>query len=229
MTETSARNGILIRRRRLLSALAPNRNLALGQYRARAGVYDLELAMLEPVRRRSVDRLHLKRGQVVFDIACGTGLSFPLLRERVGRDGRIIGIEQSPEMLAQAQSRVAQRGWKNVTLLNAPVEEAEIPCAGDAAFLHFTHDVLRTPEAVANVMCHLRPGARVVAAGLKWAPLWAMQVNLAVWQAALRSVTSLEGLREPWNHLTPYVSGLEVESLLGGGVFIARGIRSAAD
>lgn len=41
----------------------------------------------------------------------------------------------------------------------------------DDALFHFTHDVLRSPAAVANVMPALRPGAGVVACGLKWSAL----------------------------------------------------------
>jgi len=59
------------------------------------------------------------------------------------------------------------------------------------SLLHFTHDVLRRPQALDHVLAHLRPGARIVATGLQWAPGWALPVNLFVWGAAWRSVSSL--------------------------------------
>jgi len=82
---------------------APDRQAALEQYRRRAAVYDLELALFEPLRRAAVARLALQRGETVLDCGCGTGLSLPLLRAAVGAPGRVVGIEQSPEMLAQAR------------------------------------------------------------------------------------------------------------------------------
>jgi SAM-dependent methyltransferase len=160
---------------------------------------------------------------VVLDVGCGTGLSFELLERGVGESGRIVGIEQSPEMIERARQRVRQRRWDNVSLLCAPVEAAEIALLADAALFHFTHDILQQPEAVANVLRHLRPGARVVATGLKWADPWRWPTNLFVLPAALRSVTSLDGLDAPWAGLAAAMPDLVVKSTLLGGVFIASG------
>jgi ubiquinone/menaquinone biosynthesis C-methylase UbiE len=201
----------------------PDRSAALAQYRRRAAVYDLELAVFEPIRRQAVASLGLRRGDVVLDIGCGTGLSLPLLRAAVGARGRIIGIEQSPEMIAKARQRVAQQRWKNVTLLCAPVEQAEIPGRADAALFHFTHDILRRPEAVAQVLRHLRPGASVVAAGLQWASAWAWPANALVLAAALRSTTSLHGLRQPWSLLAAGLTDLDLRRMMLGAVYIAVG------
>jgi len=203
---------------------APDRAAALAQYRRRAGVYDYELALLEPIRHRAIRELGLHRGDVVLDVGCGTGLSFPLLMEGIGKSGRIVGIEQSPEMLDLARQRARQHGWRNVTLIGSPVESAEVAITADAALLHFTHDILQRPEALANVLRHLRPGARIVASGLKWAGApWQWPTNLLVLPAALRSVTSLGGLEAPWAGLTAAVPNLRVQSLLMGGVFVASG------
>jgi ubiquinone/menaquinone biosynthesis C-methylase UbiE len=204
--------------------IRPSRRGALRQYRSRAAIYDYELALLEPVRRRAIERLELKRGECVIDVGCGTGMSFSWVEDFIGSEGAIIGIEQSPEMLERARTRASEHGWRNVTLLSAPVEEAQVPAVADAALFHFTHDIMRTPAAVANVVGALRPGARVVAAGLKWAPLRAMPLNIFVCGAVLRSTTTFEGLGEPWSHLEKLVRDFEVEEMLGGGVYVASGV-----
>ena len=196
---------------------------ALEQYRKRAKVYDLELAAFEPIRRRAIARLNLAPGDTVIDVGCGTGLSFTHLQQSIGPHGHIIGIEQSPEMLAHARARVAQNGWTNVTLLNASAEEADIPAKASAALFHFTHDILRNPAAVRNVVGKLQPGAHVVAVGLQWAAPWAWPINGFVLLAAMRSVTRMEGLAQPWSLLTEQVGEMEVNSTLFGGVYIASG------
>lgn len=201
-------------------------NDALEQYRRRAGVYDLELAAFEPIRRSAIARLKLKRGDAVLDVGCGTGLSFDLLQRAVGRRGCIVAIEQCPEMLDQARARVAHAGWTNVTLLQAAVENAPIPCWVNAALFHFTHDILRNPDAIRNVVDHLEPGAKVVAAGLQWASPWNWAVNCFVAGAALYSVTSLDGLDRPWSLLAEHVGEMQVSAELWGGAYIASGVFS---
>jgi SAM-dependent methyltransferase len=159
----------------------------------------------------------------VLDVGCGTGLSLPLLQQRIGPRGAIVGIEQSPEMIERARERVARQGWRNVTLVCSPVESARIAVTADAALLHFTHDILRRPEAVAHVLAHLKPGARVVAAGLQWARGWRAPANLFVLPAALRSVSSLEGLSAPWSELAARLERIELRERLLGAVYIAAG------
>ena len=209
--------------RRLARWLTPNRTGALLQYRSRARIYDLELSLFEPVRARAIELLRINSGDTVLDIGCGTGLSFPAIERSIGATGSIIGIEQSPDMIELARTRANKNGWENVTLIAAAVEDAKIPHPADRAIFHFTHDIMRTPLAVANVRQNLKPGARVVAAGLKWAPLRAMPLNLFVWGAALRSTTTLEGLARPWSHLEELVTDLQVEEMLGGMVYLASG------
>jgi SAM-dependent methyltransferase len=211
-----------------LQRRGPDRSAALAQYEARAATYDFELALFEPIRARAIERLALRPGETVLDVGCGTGLSLERLARAVGASGRVVGIEQCPAMIERARNRPCVRPNGNVTLLCAPAEEAPIDGRADAALFHFTHDVLRRPAALDRVMRHLKPGARLVACGLQWAPPWAVPVNLFVWGAALRSVSSLRGLDRPWSLLADRVCGLEVEALLFGAVFLAHGVHPGA-
>jgi ubiquinone/menaquinone biosynthesis C-methylase UbiE len=205
----------------------PDREAALAQYRRRAPLYDLELVAFEPVRRNAVDALALQAGETVLDVGCGTGLSLPLLAQAVGPRGHVVGIEQSPQMIERARARAQAGGWGQVQLVEAPAESAQWRGRADAALFVFTHDVLVNDAAVANVLHHLRPGGRVAAAGLQWAPAWALPVNLFVFGAALHSVTTLSALDRPWQRLAPHLEDFTVQTRLGGAVYLACGRVSA--
>lgn len=201
----------------------PDRQAALRQYRAHAEGYDRQTDWATPDRTRAVDLLELQPGHVVLDAGCGTGLCFDAVLDRVGPSGRIIGVEQSEEMLGRAQERVAAAGWDNVELVLGAVEEAGIPGDVDAVLFCFTHDVLRSPKALANVLGHLRRGGRVAAVGPMWAPWWAPAMNMAIWYVASEYVTTFEGFSAPWSHLAGLVPGLAVEPQGLAGVFFAWG------
>lgn len=196
---------------------------ALAQYRQRAPVYDLELLAFEPLRRAAVAQLALQRGATVLDVGCGTGLSLDLLQAAVGPQGLVLGIEPCPQMLQRARQRAQRHGWPQVRLLQASAQAARVPHRADAALFFFTHDVLRSDTAVHHVLRRLQPGARVVAVGLQWAPSWALLTNCLVMGAALRSVGTFEGLDRPWGLLAPLLEDCSVETMLGGGIYIASG------
>jgi SAM-dependent methyltransferase len=115
----------------------PDRQKALRKYSAHAGSYTNRfLLRTQESRRRNIARLELTNGGVVIDVGCGTGLSFPILQERIGTSGKIVGIEQSPEMLREAELQVNRLGWRNVVLIQAPAEEAVIQVGGRRGFLY---------------------------------------------------------------------------------------------
>ena len=60
---------------------------------------------------------------------------------------------------------------------------------------------------------------------LKWAaPRLMWPVNLLVLPAALRSVTSLDGMDQPWTLLQDQLGRMHVESRLLGGAYVASGV-----
>lgn len=126
-------------------------------------------------------------------------------------------------MLAEAEARVARHGWRNVTLIQSPAEEATMPDQVDAVLFSFAHDVLQSPQAIENVLSHVKPRGRVSAAGMNWAPWWMGPVNFYVWYEARNWITTFEGFDRPWRHLARFVPDLQVEWLLFGVTFVAWG------
>lgn len=208
--------------RKVHKAQLPRHEAALQMYRWRSPIYDWQLAPYEYIRQLAVQRLGLKTGQTVLDVGCGTGMSLPLLREAVGERGKVIAVEQCPEMIERARERVQRHGWRNVELVVSPIEQATLPPA-DAALLHFTHDILQSPQALDHVLQGLKPGARLACTGLKWTSPWYLGLNALVGFHALQSVTTLQGLDCPWAPLLARGLDLQIDTTLLGTVFVASG------
>lgn len=210
--------------------MAADANRVAEQYRGLADRYDRRVSgWLKRYRRRAVEHLHPQSADGVLDVACGTGINFPLLQERLGPTGKIVGVELSPEMLSIAHKRVLDHGWQNVELIEGNVED--VPLAGplDAALFSLTHDVLQSASALHNIVQHLKPGARVASFGAKGAPRWRVPVNIVVRATARRYVTTLEGFDQPWRHLRRVAPNLEVEEVALGGAYIAWGTAVRVD
>jgi ubiquinone/menaquinone biosynthesis C-methylase UbiE len=175
------------------------------------------------IRARTIQKLDLRPGDRVLDVACGTGLSFGEILQAVGQTGEVIGVELSPDMIALARRRVAASDWNNVTLLESPVEAAEISGSVDAVLLHFTHDVMRSPRALKRIFSASSPGARVAFAGMKYAPWWMAPANLLVRAQARPYMTTLEGLSAPWDLALPYLDSFDWRSVLFGTGYIGWG------
>jgi ubiquinone/menaquinone biosynthesis C-methylase UbiE len=190
-------------------------------YVEQAGRYEQRTAAFQEWRQRLVEMLPLKRGDVVLDVGCGTGLCLPMAQERVGPEGVVVGIDGSPQMLELARRRARDHDWRNVMLIEAPVEEAEIPVSADAALFCAVHDILRSRSALRRVFRHLRPGAWVAAAGGKWAPPWMVGLNALVYGIHLPFVSSFAGFHRPWSQLEEFVDGLQVLDVASGGGYLA--------
>jgi ubiquinone/menaquinone biosynthesis C-methylase UbiE len=210
-----------------LALAEPDRERALERYDAVARDYDALTRSGDAYRRRAVDALALGAGEVVLDVGCGTGRNLEALSRAVAPGGRVVGIEQCPAMAGRARERA--ESLAGVTVVAAPAEEAELPLEADAALLCATHDILRSPAALENVVRHVRPGGRVVAGGPKWAPWWrpgSAALNLWTWQINRRYVTTFAGFDRPWSGLEELLAEVEVEEVLYGGGFIAAGTRA---
>lgn len=80
-----------------------------------------EAVLYAPARARAVELLNLRPGSTVLDIACGTGRNHEAILERIGADGRLVGVDRSPRMLHRARNRAARHKWTNLQLAQGDV------------------------------------------------------------------------------------------------------------
>lgn len=202
--------------------MTPN-ELSIERYRRVAEGYDASAEYTMPLRLRTIALLGLQPGDVVLDVGAGTGLSFAPLLAAVGESGRVLAFEQSPEMCAQARERVVREGWASrVSLQQASAEQVRLPQAADAALFNYTHDILRTPAAVANLVSQLKPGARIAIAGMKFFPWWSGPLNLLPWLKNRPYNARAADLWAPWDLLAARCERFERWSTQWGMGYIAR-------
>ena len=196
---------------------------SIALYRSKAAGYDASAEFTMPLRRRTIALLQLQAGQTVLDVGAGTGLSYALLRQGVGEQGRVLAFEQSPDMFALAQQRVQREGWANVWHTNAPAETVQLPALADAVLFNYTHDICRTPAAVANILRQLRPGARVAMAGIKFFPWWTGPLNLLPWLKNRPYNAKAADLWAPWSHVAARCEHFHWQHTQCGMGYIASG------
>jgi demethylmenaquinone methyltransferase/2-methoxy-6-polyprenyl-1,4-benzoquinol methylase len=199
------------------------RAAVIARYRRHAARYDASTHRTAHIRRRAIELLRLSPGQTVVDVGCGTGLSFGPIEDAIGSNGRLIGLDQSPEMLAGARRRVDAAGWGNVTLVETSAEDANIPNEIDAFLFHFAHDVLRSGEALDRLLARARAGAVVAVAGIKLFPWWTGPANVYVVLKARPYAASVRGLRRPWSLLEQRLAEFDVAPALFGMGYVGSG------
>jgi demethylmenaquinone methyltransferase/2-methoxy-6-polyprenyl-1,4-benzoquinol methylase len=209
-------------------------------YRKKAKYYDIT-SRFYPVpgyperaqRLRAVRALDLRPGDSIVDIACGTGLNFPLVEEMIGPDGRIVGVDLTDAMLAQAQLRVEANGWRNISLVQADAADFDFPTEVDAILS--TYALTQVPEC-AEVIAH---GAATLSEGGRWVvldlkvpdslPRWLERLGTAT----LRPFASIDQwlMRRPWDEIRTSMQGeladLSWTESFFGTTFLAAGSRRA--
>lgn len=203
----------------------PDPRAAREKYRTLVRTYRLWRAPTERLRRRTIDRLDLGPGDVVLDVGCGTGFSFPSLEERIGPGGRLIGVDQSPQMLERARQAVDANRWRNVTLVESGIEGLDLPEGleperVDAALFFFTHDILQSEGSIKRVRELVRPGGRIAAGGMKFADGGRLR-NAFVRTVARPYVTTFDGYGEPWRPLEDVLVGLRIQRAWADVAYIA--------
>jgi ubiquinone/menaquinone biosynthesis C-methylase UbiE len=209
-------------------------------YRKKAKHYEI-VSRLYPVpgyplwaqRRRAVQALRLRPGATVVDLACGTGQNFPLIEQAIGPDGRIIGVDLTDAMLAQAQRRIEHNGWSNVSLVQADAADYPFPAGIDAILS--TYALSHLPEC-GGVIAHgadaLTRDGRWVVLDLKApdnAPRLLAQLGIAVG----RPFGSIDEwlARRPWEEvraaMQDALGDLLWSELCFGTAFLAAGSPSA--
>ncbi len=91
-------------------------------------------------------------------------MNFAHLRELVGEEGYVLGVDVTPAMLDIARQRIVRRGWKNVEVRESDAARLPFPDASfDKAICTFALNIIPDyVRAIQEVKRVLVPGGRFV-------------------------------------------------------------------
>lgn len=175
------------------------------------------------LRRQTIDCLHLQPGQTVLDIACGTGRNFPLILEKIGPTGRLVGMDYTIAMLARARERVEREGWENVELIQGDAARIDLKQRFEAALCTLAIGVIPDYRgALARMAAHVKPGRWLAIGDAKRSSRWyGRPFN---WLADLLGYGAAEVMsRRPWELLRETLGDFTYEEWFSGFFYVAAG------
>jgi demethylmenaquinone methyltransferase / 2-methoxy-6-polyprenyl-1,4-benzoquinol methylase len=140
-------------------------------------------------RRFLVSRIDARRGDTVLDVATGTGA---VARELIRQKGcTVVGLDQSPEMLAEARRRLGE----DVRLVEGSAERLPFDDASfdGLTFTYLLRYVADPPATLRELARVVRPGGSIASLEFAvprgvWRPLWELHMR-AVLPAAGRMIS----------------------------------------
>ena len=105
----------------------------------------------------------LKEGEVVLDLGSGAGFDSFLAAAKVGKNGKVIGVDMTPEMVEKARDNAKKNGVKNVDfklsdIENLPVSDNSVDVVISNCVINLSTDKQKVFREIFRV---LKPGGRV--------------------------------------------------------------------
>ncbi len=105
----------------------------------------------------------LKPGEYVLDVGCGAGLDSLIAAQMVGSEGKVIGVDMTPDMIVKARQNTVKTGLSNVEFIEdyseqlpAPTEWADVIISNGAINLSPDKDTV-----FSELFRVLKPGGRL--------------------------------------------------------------------
>lgn len=145
----------------------------------------------------------IKEGEVVVDLGSGAGIDLILAAQKVGPNGRIIGIDMTEAMLEKAQANIKKSGLKNIEVRKGiiedmPVETSTVDWVISNCVINLSPEKNKVFKEIHRI---LKPGGKMLISDIvvEELPPWVRE-NESLYHScisgAIREKEYLEGLRK---------------------------------
>lgn len=149
----------------------------------------------------------VKEGDVVLDLGSGAGFDLLIASEKVGKSGRVIGVDMTDEMIAAGRRNVERAGATNVEIRKGlieelPVEDNSVDWVISNCVINLSPEKERVFREIARV---LKPGGRFSVSDMVVGdiPNWVREASFAYMACVAGAVSEAD-----------YVTGLKAAGLV---------------
>jgi ubiquinone/menaquinone biosynthesis C-methylase UbiE len=125
---------------------------------------------LAPDSKQLLDQLNIRPGHRAIDIGCGPHGILDLLSERVGANGKVVGLERSESTVELARQFIAEHNLRNVEVVWGDAKATGLPRAS-FDLVHARLVLVNVPEwqrVVGEMIALARPGGLVASHEADW-------------------------------------------------------------
>ena len=184
-------------------------------------VFELLFLLPPGIRRKAVRCLQLKPGDCVLEVGCGTGRNLPFLREAVGDQGHIFGVDVSEGMLSKARKLCTRRKWENVTLIHSDASMYTVPDLVSGVIFSLSYATIpHHKQVLRHAWNQLQVGRNLVImdAKLPSGILGRLLLPYSVW--IMKRTVLGNPFIQPWKDLSELTDQFKIEELLFGSYYI---------